>query len=30
MFVKEEMGEDPRDPGVFPALSSNEGYPLAR
>jgi hypothetical protein len=30
MFVKEETGEEPRDPSAFPALSGNEGYPLAR
>ncbi len=30
MFVKEETGEEPRDPSAFPALSGIEGYPLAR
>jgi hypothetical protein len=30
MFVKEETGEEPRDPSAFPVLSGNEGYPLAR
>jgi hypothetical protein len=30
MFVKEETGEELRDPSAFPAFSGNEGYPLAR